>query len=134
LKAQGTDPWKDQPRRKDLHPTEAVGHFHLYRWLCAAVGDQCYISPEFPTGNGTVDLVLRWKAHTGVIEVKSFTNRSLLLKGQEQAAQYAVKLGVSAATVAVFAPVTDEAVLRALSGQRNIGGITVTTIAISWDR
>ncbi len=133
LAAKGDDPWKDQPRRSDLHHTEAVGHFHLYRWLCTAVGDQCVVSPEFPTGNGTVDLVLRWQGHHGVIEVKSFVNRSLLDKGQEQAAGYAVKLGVAAATVAVFVPVTDEHVLQALSGQRVIGGVTVTTIAIAWN-
>jgi hypothetical protein len=145
LRAKGSDPWKDQPRRKDLHHTEAVGHFHLYRWLCTAVGDQCVVSPEFPTGNGTVDLVLRWKDprtsgeqpggwHTGVIEFKSFVNRSLLLKGQAQAADYAAKLRLDRATVAVFVPVTDENVLRTLSGERSIGRVTVTTVAISWDR
>ena len=26
LKAKGLNPWKDQPRRVDLHVTEAVGH------------------------------------------------------------------------------------------------------------
>jgi len=30
LKAGGINPWQNQPRRKDLHQTEAVGHFHLY--------------------------------------------------------------------------------------------------------
>jgi hypothetical protein len=30
LKAKGLNPWKDQPRRADLHLTEYVGHFHLY--------------------------------------------------------------------------------------------------------
>src|SRR5262249_23179008 len=54
LKAQGIDPWKGQPRRQDLHLTEAVGHFHLYAWLRDAVERRCTISPEFPTGNGKV--------------------------------------------------------------------------------
>jgi len=54
-----------QPRRQDLHYTEAVGHFHLY---------PCSITPEFPTGNGKVDLVLRSKNHLAVIEVKSFVS------------------------------------------------------------
>src|SRR5262249_42602900 len=63
LKARGIDPWKGQPRRQDLHLTEAVGHFHLYAWLRDAVGRRCTISPEFPTGNGKVDLVLRTKEH-----------------------------------------------------------------------
>jgi len=40
--------------------TEAVGHFHLFSWLQTAVGKQCAVSPEFPTGNGLVDLHLRY--------------------------------------------------------------------------
>ncbi len=108
-------------------------HFHLYNWLCAAVGKQCVVSPQFPTGNGTVDLVLRWEAHVGVIEVKSFVNMYELGQGQKQAAEYAVKLGLSAATLAVFVPVTDEEVLRKLSGHKQVGGIPVTTVAIYWD-
>jgi hypothetical protein len=131
LRKKGEDPWKGQPCRADSHHTEAVGHFHLYNWLCAAVVSDCQVSPEFPTGNGTVDLVLRWQGHTGVIEVKSFVSHSKLRKGQEQAAQYAVKLGLSQAAVAVFVPITDEEVLRKLSGPRQIGAVTVTTLAFA---
>ncbi len=29
LNAKGINPWKDQPRRADLHLSEAAGHFHL---------------------------------------------------------------------------------------------------------
>ncbi|MEZ4709432.1 MAG: hypothetical protein R3A44_19640 [Caldilineaceae bacterium] len=57
LKSKGLNPWKEQPRRQsDLHLIEAVGHFHLYMWLQTAIGHRCVISPEFPTGNGRVDL------------------------------------------------------------------------------
>ncbi len=59
LEAKGINPWKDQPRRTDMHLTEAVGHFHLYAWLKDAVEDMCVVSPEFPTGNGKVDLHLK---------------------------------------------------------------------------
>ena len=137
LHKKGADPWpmtlNDQPRRADLRHTEAVGHFHLYNWLCAAVGTRCLISPEFPTGNGTVDLVLRWQGHLGVIEVKSFVDQHRLALGQAQAAAYAKKLGLGAATLAVFVPLLDEAVLSKLSGQRDIDGITVTTVALPWE-
>lgn len=74
LKAKGLNPWKDQPRRTDMHLTEYVGHFHLYFWLQNAVGRQCVISPEFPTGNGRVDLHLKCGKKRGIIEVKSFRN------------------------------------------------------------
>jgi hypothetical protein len=48
LKAKGINPWKEQPRRKtDFKLIEAVGHFHLYTWLCAAMGQRCVVSP-FP--------------------------------------------------------------------------------------
>ena len=59
LHDEGINPWRDQPRRKsDLHLTEAVGHFHLYHWLQMALDDRCVVMPEFPTGNGKVDLHL----------------------------------------------------------------------------
>ena len=57
LKDKKLNPWQAQPRRKTDHQlTEAVGHFHLYAWLKEALGRRCVVSPEFPTGNGKVDL------------------------------------------------------------------------------
>lgn len=132
LKARGVDPWQGQPRRRDLHLTEAVGHFHLYAWLRDAVGRRCSISPEFPTGNGKVDLVVRTKEHTGLIEVKSFTDMYELGLSHAQAAGYARKLGLPDATLAVFVPVEDEAVLARVSGEIVVEGVKVTTVAIGW--
>lgn len=134
LKARGLDPWKGQPRRRqDLQITEAVGHFHLYAWLRDAVGRRCSISPEFPTGNGKVDLVLKTKEqHTALIEVKSFIDMYELGLGQAQAARYAKKLGLPVATLAVFVPVDDEAVLASLSSETEVNGVKVVTAAIGW--
>src|SRR5262249_43349539 len=85
LPGRGIDPWKGQPRRKDLHLTEAVGHFHLYAWLRDAIGRRCVISPEFPTGNGKVDLVVRTReGQVGLIEVKSFVDMFELAEGRAQ--------------------------------------------------
>lgn len=133
LKIRGIDPWKDQPRRKDLHLTEAVGHFHLYAWLRDAVGRRCVISPEFPTGNGKVDLVLRTRDQkVGLIEVKSFVDMFELAEGQAQAAGYAKKLGLQEATLVVFVPMEDEAVPPQLAGESEIDGVKVTTVPIGW--
>jgi hypothetical protein len=133
LATRGIDPWQGQPRRKtDLHLTEAVGQFHLYAWLRDAVGRRCVISPEFPTGNGKVDLVLRTKEHVGLVEVKSFVDAYELRKGRAQAAGYAKQLGLSSVTVAVFVPVPDEAVPPQLSGETVIDGVTVVVAAIGW--
>ena len=89
MKAKGMNPWKDQPRRSDLHQTEAVGHFHLYFWLQNAVGRQCAVCPEFPTGNGKVDLHLQCGKKRGLIEVKSFIDASQVKAARTQAACYA---------------------------------------------
>jgi AAA-like domain len=132
LAARGIDPWKGQPRRADLHLTEAVGHFHLYAWLQDAVGRRCTITPEFPTGNGKVDLVLRAGDARGVIEVKSFVDRYELQQGHAQAAGYAKKLGLAEATLAVFVPVPEAEVPRELSGEVIVDGVKVTVVTIGW--
>lgn len=132
LKAKGIDPWIGQPRRQDLQYTEAVGHFHLYAWLRDAVGRRCSISPEFPTGNGKVDLVLRKQEHTAVIEIKSFRDMSEMPNHRKQAAGYAKKLGLAAATLVLFAPVEDEAVLATLESETDVDDVRVTTVAFGW--
>ncbi|MDM8521673.1 ATP-binding protein [Anaerolineales bacterium HSG6] len=133
LKTAGYNPWKEQPRREtDLQLTEAVGHFHLYAWLKEAIGDLCIISPEFPTGNGKVDLHIRYEQKQGIIELKSFKNVAVLKQDQGKAAAYANSLGLDNITMAVFVPVLDEAVLAKLSGVEIIKGIKVTVMAIGW--
>ncbi|QTA78061.1 NTP hydrolase p-loop-containing [Desulfonema limicola] len=132
LKAKGINPWKDQPRRSDLHYTEYVGHFHLYFWLQNAVGRFCSISPEFPTGNGRVDLHLRCKNRQGIIEVKSFKDQAELEYSRKQALKYAQNLELSAITLAVFVPVEDEEILQKLSSSKIIEGIKLDVTAISW--
>lgn len=131
LAAAGIHPWKDQARRADLHITEAAGHFHLYWWLIEASGRNLGVSPEFPTGNGKVDLHVTRRGKTGVIEVKSFTQRSDLPWQREQAAGYAKSRGLTAATLALFVPTDDEALLQKLSTTEEIEGVTVTTVAIT---
>ena len=132
LKAKGLNPWKDQPRRVDLHITEYVGHFHLHFWLHNAVGRRCVISPEFPTGNGRVDLHLKCGEKRGIVEVESFRDLSELETSKNQAGSYAKKLGLNSVTVAVFVPVEDENVLEKLSGETNISGVKVAVSAIGW--
>ncbi|QTA81423.1 AAA ATPase-like domain-containing protein [Desulfonema limicola] len=132
LKAKGINPWKDQPRRADLHYTEYVGHFHLYFWLQNAVGRLCSVSPEFPTGNGRVDLHLRCKNRQAVIEVKSFKDQAELEYSRNQALKYAQKLELSAISLAVFVPVEDEEILKKLSSSQTIDGVKLDVTAISW--
>jgi hypothetical protein len=133
LEAAGINPWKDQPRRTtDLQLQEAVGHFHLYSWLQGAIGRECVIAPEFPTGNGKVDLHLTWQGHRGLIEIKSFVDRRGLDHGLHQAAEYARQSGLDAVTVAVFMPVKDDRVLAQISRTTRLAEVTVTVVAIGW--
>ncbi len=55
-----------------------------------------------------------------------------LRSAKEQAAAYAKSLGLYRVTVALFVPVTDEAVLAKLSGEGDIGGVRVAVVAIGW--
>jgi hypothetical protein len=133
LAAIGVNPWKEQPRRKtDLKLKEAVGQFHLFSWLRDAVGRRCVVSPEFPTGNGTVDIHLFCGNQRGIIEVKSFVDSYQIKSDREQAADYAKNLGIDCVTVAVFIPVLEENVLEKLSTTEVVNGVEVNVVAIGW--
>jgi len=133
MKDCGEDPWTDQPRRKsDFHLTEAVGHFHLYHWLNMALRKRCIIRPEFPTGNGKVDLHLLCNENNkkGLIEVKSFVNAYEVKDSIKQAVKYALKTKHESITIAMFAPFTDENVLTQLSVTETINDVSVNVVAI----
>ncbi|MFW6333553.1 MAG: hypothetical protein ACOC23_09695, partial [Thermodesulfobacteriota bacterium] len=109
---------------------EAVGHFHLYAWLQSAVGRYCAVRPEFPTGNGRVDLHLNCAGKTGIIEVKSFTDLAEMEQSVLQAAAYAKRLSLKQVMVALFVPVSEEDVLNQLSGDSIIDGVKAMVSAI----
>ncbi len=133
LRAAGFNPWKEQPRReKDCHLTEAVGHFHLYAWLKDAIGHRSVVSPEFPTGNGKVDVHVKYNDKRGMIEVKSFVDIYQLKRDKSQAARYAKQKGLDTVTLAVFVPVLEEDALAKLSSTETVNGIVVSTVAIGW--
>jgi len=132
LKDNDENPWANQPRRKtDHHLTEAVGHFHLYFWLKMAIDSVCSIIPEFPTGNGKVDLHIKCKQDKkGLIEVKSFINPLKLNDALIQASEYAEKTFYSEITIAMFAPFTDDDVLNQISMEKTINNVKVNVVAI----
>lgn len=133
LESKGLNPWKGLPRRADLHLTEVVGHFHLYAWLREAIGRWCVISPEFPTGNGKVDLHLTCKEKKeAVIEVKSYVDQLTFQAAIHQAAGYARSLGLDGITLAVFLPTRDEDILSRLSEPQDRERVTVKVGAIGW--
>lgn len=88
---------RDAPRRKtDLRIFEAVFHFNLYMYLKAFFQDKGGdVFPEFPTGNGKVDLLIRRGGKVYALELKSFKDRYAYKKARVRAAEYAVQLGIS---------------------------------------
>jgi len=132
LKKQGLDPFRDQPLRADFQLPEAVGHFHIYAWLTQAVGRECVLTPEFPTGNGKVDLRIVWEGHTSLLEVKSLGAARQLVAARSQAAKYAKQQGLAEATLAVFLHAESSEAVSKLEGTEEVDGIQVHVVAIAW--
>ncbi len=127
LKDKNISPFREFPKRSDLNIYEAGGHFHLYHWLMNAIGDDCVIVPEFPTGNGRVDLHIRCNSQEGIIEVKSFSRRKKLEQGKYQAATYAKRLGIDKVVMVVFVHGVEEKEAEILKDDRVIEGVRIIT-------
>lgn len=102
--------YQNAPRRADLRLYEAVYHFNLYAYLqrfMMRYGGNIW--PEFPTGNGKVDLLLRYADQLFALEVKSFVDDYEYKKGLTQAARYAHQLHLPTITLILFVEAVDEA-------------------------
>ncbi len=100
---------KDAPRRADLRIYEAVYHFNLYMYLVQFLrrrGGQVY--PEFPTGNGKIDLIIHYAGQQYGLELKSFTDSFGYKEALRQAAHYGQQLALSGITVVFFVEAIDE--------------------------
>ena len=132
LRAAGLNPWRDQPRRSDLSITEAVAHFHLYSWISQVLHRHASVSPEFPTGNGKVDLHLRYGDSRSILEVKCHTSMADLPFYRKQAAGYAKSLGLSVVTLALFVPLLQKDIPAKLGGEEVFDGVRVTTVPLGF--
>jgi hypothetical protein len=91
------------PRRADNRVYEAVYHFNLYAWLENFLrGFQGSVIPEFPTGNGKIDLLLKYRGGLYGLELKSFAMMAQLKDAIVQAGRYGQSLGLASITLAVF--------------------------------
>jgi hypothetical protein len=66
------------------------------------------VYPEFPTGNGQIDLIISYAGQTYGIEVKSFANQREYRKALKQAARYGLQLGLAEMSLIFFVDVIDE--------------------------
>ncbi len=96
------------PRRNDMRIYEAVYHFNLYSYLDAFLrnpGGRVY--PEFPTGNGKIDLVITYGQNRYGLELKSFTNEREYKISLERAADYGKQLGLAVIYLVLFVDYID---------------------------
>ncbi|MCP4405371.1 MAG: hypothetical protein GY801_49735, partial [bacterium] len=102
--------FKDAPRRKkDLRIHEAVYHFNVYMYLHTFLhGKGARVWPEFPTGNGKLDILISYQAQLYAIEVKSFSDIAEYKKGLRQAAMYARQLEIDEIHLVFFIERIDE--------------------------
>jgi len=127
---------KDVPRRADLRPYEAVYHFNLYMYLSMFL--QRYdgqVWPEFPTGNGKVDLRIEHAGRIYGLEVKSFASAYEYRKALGQAARYGKELELEEVTLAFFVETIDDASRAKYEVVYDDAGtgVTVTVVFVATD-
>ncbi|HIE02168.1 MAG TPA: hypothetical protein EYP59_18095 [Thiotrichaceae bacterium] len=110
LQANRTQVLKNAPRRqKDLRVYEAVFQFHLYAYLTSFLESyEGQVHPEFPTGNGAIDLLIRHAGQLFGLELNSFANQREYRKALSQAAKYGKQLGLTDIALVLFIEAVDE--------------------------
>jgi len=100
---------KNAPRRSDMRIYEAVFHFNLYKYLSGFIESfKGEIYPEFPTGNGKIDLIVKYAGHIYGIEVKTFKNIPAYTEALKQAASYGKQLGLKEISLVFFLESIDD--------------------------
>ncbi|MCI0470152.1 MAG: AAA-like domain-containing protein [Candidatus Aminicenantes bacterium] len=124
--------FKNVPRRKtDLKIYEAVYHFNLYRYLVDLLRARgVEVVPQFPTGNGKIDLILKYREKIYAIELKSFTDMYRFERGIDQAAEYAQQLGLKEIVFLVFVELSGEEA-KPLELVVDRSGIKVITLPVA---
>jgi hypothetical protein len=102
--------FKNVPRRKtDLKIYEAVYHFNLYRYLYDLLKTRgVEVIPQFPTGNGKVDLILKYREKIYALELKNFKDIYTFERGIDQAAEYGRQMGLKEIVFLVFVELSQE--------------------------
>lgn len=97
------------PRRSDLRPYEALYHFSLYRFLTNFLDSfGVQLIPEFPTGNGKIDLFFRHANQRYGLELKTYSTRPAYRRALQQAALYGQQIQLPEIWVAFFVEEIDD--------------------------
>jgi len=109
LKKHRTTILKDAPLRSDLHVHEATFHFHLYKYLSDFMTPKGgNVVPEFPTGNGQIDLLIHHAGQIYGLEVKSFSSQYEYNQARVQTAKYAKTMSWPIVWLAFFTEQIDD--------------------------
>ncbi|MCP4214368.1 MAG: hypothetical protein GY765_06910, partial [bacterium] len=93
----------DVPRRKDLRIYEAVYHFSFYSYLNEFLKPwKGRVIPEFPTGNGKIDLLIEYGNLKYGVELKSYSTERDYKESLQQAAEYGKQLKLSEISLVFF--------------------------------
>jgi hypothetical protein len=125
---------KDAPRRADLRIYEAVYHFNLFTYISRFLngyGGSAY--PEFPTGNGKVDILMRYAGQSYGLEVKSYRTPRQYREALQQAAAYGRQLELTEITLAFFVERVDDASRQKyeVSYTDPVTGVAVTPVFVA---
>ncbi|CAN2039484.1 AAA ATPase-like domain-containing protein [Candidatus Magnetomoraceae bacterium gMMP-15] len=94
---------EDAPRRKDLRIFEAVYHFNLYMYLYNFLTPKkAKVWPEFLTGNGKIDILIKYGGKIYGLELKSYTDKSGYKDAIKQATDYASQLKLKEISLIFF--------------------------------
>ncbi|MCX6579502.1 MAG: AAA-like domain-containing protein [Candidatus Aminicenantes bacterium] len=123
--------FKDVPRRKtDMKIYEAVFHFNIFRYLYDLLKSRAVeVVPQFPTGNGKIDLILKYRGKIYALELKSFKDMYAHEKGVEQAAEYGRQLGLKEIAFLVFIELS-AAEAKQLEKEVEKNGVKVTVLPV----
>jgi hypothetical protein len=122
------------PRRTDLRIYEAVYHFNLYLWLSRFLQKKGgRVHPEFPTGNGQIDLIITFQGQQYGLELKSFDDNFAYQAALRQAARYARQLQLATITIVFFVEAVDDAnrTLYETPYQDVTNGVTVEPVLVT---
>lgn len=102
--------FKNAPTRAtDGRIFEAVYHFNFFAYLREFMRSyDSQVIPEFPTGNGKIDLLIQHAGQLYGLELKSFVNQRMYEKARTQAAKYARKLGIDEIWLIFFVDRVDD--------------------------
>ncbi|MCU0290257.1 MAG: hypothetical protein MUF15_28210, partial [Acidobacteria bacterium] len=101
--------FQSAPRRSDMRIYEAVYHFNLFTYLDSFLKNQGgRVFPEFPTGNGKIDLIILYDKNKYGIELKSFTNERDYHHALKKAAHYGKQLGLPGIYLVFFLEYIDD--------------------------